>query len=216
MTIAFPGTGTSVTVNIKDGDVAGNKFGSNPNKEWELPVFDSTDNTYTWTVRVSPATVAHDLKIYDTVGSNLEFVDGNFKLVDKDGNPASGTCDASVNGQEATISLGTVTKGDYYVQYKTKVKQSALDALKDGEELSDIGNSVRWTWGTSNEQEGQSNTVYPQTARYSMVSKYAADGSVNENINWTVKLNTGTLKADMSGYVFTDTLDAGQKFKAGT
>lgn len=216
VTIAFPGTGTSVTVNIKDGDVAGNKFGSNPNKEWELPVFDSTDNTYTWTVRVSPATVAHDLKIYDTVGSNLEFVDGSFTLVDKDGNPVSGTCDASVNGQEATISLGTLTKGDYYVQYKTKVKQSVLDALKDGEELSDIGNSVRWTWGTSNEQEGQSSTVYPQAAKYSMVSKYAADGSVNENINWTVKLNTGTLKADMSGYVFNDTLDAGQKFKAGT
>lgn len=214
--IAFPGTGTSATVNIKDGDVAGNKFGSNPNKEWELPVFDPEDNTYTWTVRVSPATVAHDLKVYDTVGSNLEFVDGSFTLVDKDGNPVSGTCDASVNGQEATISLGTLTKGDYYVQYKTKVKQSVLDALKDGEELSDVGNSVRWTWGTSNEQEGQSNTVYPQNARYSMVSKYAADGSVNENINWTVKLNTGTLKADMSGYVFTDTLDAGQKFKAGT
>lgn len=213
--IAFPGTGTSVTVNIKDGDVAGNKFGANPNKEWELPVFDSTDNTYTWTVRVSPATVAHDLKIYDTVGSNLEFVDGSFTLVDKDGNPVSGTCDASVNGQEATISLGTLTKGDYYVQYKTKVKQSALDALKDGEELSDIGNSVRWTWGTSNEQEGQSHTVYPQAAKYAMVSKYAAGGSANENINWTVKLNTGTLKADMSGYVFTDTLDAGQKFKAG-
>ena len=214
--IAFPGTGTSVTVNVKDGDVAGNKFGANPNKEWELPVFDPEDNTYTWTVRVSPATVAHDLKIYDTIGSNLEFVDGSFTLVDKDGNPVSGTCDASVNGQEATISLGTLTKGDYYVQYKTKVKQSALDALKDGEELSDIGNSVRWTWGTSNKQEGQSNTVYPQTAKYSMVSKYAADGSVNENINWTVELNTGTLKADMSGYKFTDTLDAGQKFKAGT
>ena len=214
--IAFPGTGTSVTVNIKDGGVAGNKFGANPNKEWELPVFDPEDNTYTWTVRVSPATVAHDLKIYDTIGSNLEFVDGSFTLVDKDGNPVSGTCDASVNGQEATISLGTLTKGDYYAQYKTKVKQSALDALKDGEELSDIGNSVKWTWGTSNEQEGQSNTVYPQTAKYSMVSKYAADGSVNENINWTVKLNTGILKADMSGYVFTDTLDAGQKFKAGT
>lgn len=214
--IAFPGTGTSVTVNVKDGDVAGNKFGANPNKEWELPVFDPEDNTYTWTVRVSPATVAHDLKIYDTIGSNLEFVDGSFTLVDKDGNPVSGTCDASVNGQEATISLGTLTKGDYYVQYKTKVKQSVLDALKDGEELSDVGNSVRWTWGTSNEQGGQSNTVYPQTARYSMVSKYAADGSVNENINWTVKLNTGTLKADMSGYKFTDTLDAGQKFKAGT
>lgn len=214
--IAFPGTGTSVTVNIKDGNVAGNKFGANPNKEWELPVFDPEDNTYTWTVRVSPATVAHDLKIYDTIGSNLEFVDGSFTLVDKDGNPVSGTCGALASGQEATISLGTLTKGDYYVQYKTKVKQSALDALKDGEELSDIGNSVRWTWGTSNKQEGQSNTVYPQTAKYSMVSKYAADGSVNENINWTVELNTGTLKADMSGYKFTDTLDAGQKFKAGT
>ena len=214
--INFPGTGTSVTVNIKDGDVAGSKFGANPSKEWEMPTFDPTDNTYTWTVKVSPQTIAHDLKIYDTIGSNLEFVGGSFALVDKDGNPVSGTCDASVDGKEATISLGTLTKGDYYVQYKTKVKQSALDALKDGENLSDVGNSVRWTWGTSNKQEGQSSPVYPQTAKYSMVSKYAADGSVNENINWTVKLNTGTLKADMSGYVFTDTLDAGQKFKAGT
>ena len=214
--INFPGTGTSVTVNIKDGDVAGSKFGANPSKEWEMPTFDPTDNTYTWTVKVSPQTIAHDLKIYDIIGSNLEFVGGSFTLVDKDGNPVSGTCDASVDGKEATISLGTLTKGDYYVQYKTKVKQSALDALKDGENLSDVGNSVRWTWGTSYQQEGQSSPVYPQTAKYSMVSKYAADGSVNENINWTVKLNTGTLKADMSGYVFTDTLDAGQKFKAGT
>ncbi len=214
--INFPSTGTSVTVNIKDGDVAGSKFGANPSKEWEMPTFDPTDNTYTWTVKVSPQTIAHDLKIYDTIGSNLEFVGGSFALVDKDGNPVSGTCDASVNGKEATISLGTLTKGDYYVQYKTKVKQSALDALKDGENLSDVGNSVRWTWGTSYQQEGQSSPVYPQTAKYSMVSKYAADGSVNENINWTVKLNTGTLKANMSGYVFTDTLDAGQRFKAGT
>ena len=214
--INFPGTGTSVTVNIKDGDVAGSKFGANPSKEWEMPTFDPTDNTYTWTVKVSPQTIAHDLKIYDTIGSNLEFVGGSFALVDKDGNPVSGTCDASVDGKEATISLGTLTKGDYYVQYKTKVKQSALDALKDGENLSDVGNSVRWTWGTSYQQEGQSSPVYPQTAKYSMVSKYAADGSVNENINWTVKLNTGTLKVDMSGYVFTDTLDAGQRFKAGT
>lgn len=214
--INFPGTGTSVTVNIKDGDVAGSKFGANPSKEGEMPTLDPTDSTYTWTVKVSPETIAHDLKIHDTIGSNLEFVDGSFTLVDKDGNPVSGTCDASVNGKETTISLGTLTKGDYYVQYKTKVKQSALDALKDGEKLSDVENSVKWTWGTSNKQEGQSGPVNPQTAMYSMVSKYADAGSVNENINWTVKLNTGTLKADMSGYVFTDTLDAGQKFKAGT
>ena len=214
--IAFPGTGTTVTLQLKDGDVKGSKFGANPSKEGEMPTLDPTDSTYTWTVKVSPETIAHDLKIHDTIGSNLEFVDGSFTLVDKDGNPVSGTCDASVNGKEATISLGTLTKGDYYVQYKTKVKQSALDALKDGEKLSDVENSVKWTWGTSNKQEGQSGPVNPQTAMYSMVSKYADAGSVNENINWTVKLNTGTLKADMSGYVFTDTLDAGQKFKAGT
>lgn len=214
--IAFPGTGTTVTLQLKDGDVKGSKFGANPSKEGEMPTLDPTDSTYTWTVKVSPQTIAHDLKIHDTIGSNLEFVDGSFTLVDKDGNPVSGTCDASVNGKEATISLGTLTKGDYYVQYKTKVKQSALDALKDGEKLSDVENSVKWTWGTSYQQEGQSGPVNPQTAMYSMVSKYADAGSVNENINWTVKLNAGTLKADMSGYVFTDTLDAGQKFKAGT
>ena len=168
--IAFPGTGTTVTLQLKDGDVKGGKFGANPSKEGEMPTLDPTDSTYTWTVKVSPETIAHDLKIHDTIGSNLEFVDGSFTLVDKDGNPVSGTCDASVNGKEATISLGTLTKGDYYVQYKTKVKQSALDALKDGEKLSDVENSVKWTWGTSNKQEGQSGPVNPQTAMYSMVS----------------------------------------------
>lgn len=47
-----------------------------------------------------------------------------------------------------------------------------------------------------------------------MVSKSAS--GTNVDILWTVTLNNGSLKADMDGYEFSDTLGAGQKFKAGT
>lgn len=216
VTVNFPGTANPVVINTKDGDVTGDKFGADPKKYWEMPTFDPSDNSYTWTIKVSPATTATDLKIEDTIGANLDFVPGSFKLVDENGAQISGKCDATVAGQKATISLGTLSKGSYYVQYKTAVKQSALDALKDGEELSGVENSAQWKWGAKGDRDGGSGAKTPAAAKYSMVSKSAAVESTNDNISWVVKLNTGSLKADMSGYTFTDTLDGNQQFKSGT
>ena len=216
VTVNFPGTATSTVINTKDGNVSGNKFGTDFNNEWSAPKFDASDNSYTWTVKVSPSTIATDLKIEDVIGSNLDFVSGSFKLVDKSGHPVAGKCDVNLNGQKATISLGTLSKGDHYVQYKTTVKQSALGSLKDGEEISGVGNTATWKWGSKGENNGTSGAKDPEKVKYQMVQKSADSDSTNDNIKWTVKLNSGSIKADMSGYKFSDKLSDGQKFKAGT
>lgn len=216
VTVNFPGTVTSTVINTKDGNVSGNKFGTDFNNEWSAPKFDASDNSYTWTVKVSPSTTATDLKIGDVIGSNLDFVSDSFKLVDKSGHPVAGKCDVNLDGQKATISLGKLSKGDYYVQYKTMVKQLALDSLKDGEEISGVGNTATWKWGSKGENNGTSGQKDPEKVKYQMVQKSADSDSTNDNIKWTVKLNSGSIKADMSGYKFSDKLSDGQKFKAGT
>lgn len=216
VTVNFPGTATSTVINTKDGNVSGNKFGTDFNNEWSAPKFDASDNSYTWTVKVSPSTTATDLKIEDVIGSNLDFVSDSFKLVDKSGHPVAGKCDVNLDGQKATISLGTLSKGDYYVQYKTMVKQLALDSLKDGEEISGVGNTATWKWGSKGENNGASGAKDPEKVKYQMVQKSADSDSTNGNIKWTVKLNSGSIKADMSGYKFSDKLSDGQKFKADT
>lgn len=216
VTVNFPGVATSVVIKTKDGSVSGNKFGVNPNKEGEMPKFNASDNSYTWTVKVSPSATATNLKIEDVIGSNLDFVTGSFRLIDKGGNSVSGKCDATINGQSATIELGTLSKGDYYVQYKTTVKQSALDALKDGQEVSNVGNTAKWIWGSTGENNGTSGLKDPEKVKYSMVQKSVATDSTNDNIMWAVKLNSGSLKADMSKYQFSDILSGDQKFKEDT
>ncbi|WP_418349483.1 hypothetical protein [Slackia isoflavoniconvertens] len=216
VTVNFPGVATPVVIKTKDGSVSGNKFGADPNKEGEMPKFDASDNSYTWTVKVSPSATATNLKIEDVIGSNLDFVTGSFRLIGKGGNPVPGKCDATINGQSATIELGTLSKGDYYVQYKTTVKQSALDAFKDGQEVSNVGNTAKWIWGSTGENDGTSGLKDPEKVKYSMVQKSVATDSTNDNIMWTVKLNSGSLKADMSKYQFSDILSGDQKFKEGT
>ena len=212
--VNFPGTATPVTINTKDGSVDASKFGADPSKTWEMPSFDATDNSYTWTIKVSPKTYATGLKITDEIGSNLSFVDGSFKLVDQTGATVAGNLSVSYEDQKATISLGDLSAGDYYVQYKTQVSQSALDALGDNEDLSNIKNTIKWNWGTTNPQEGGPKSVDPQSVKYSMASKGAS--GTPDDITWTVTLNSGSLKADMSNYAFTDTLGDGQAFKSGT
>ena len=45
-----------------------------------------------------------------------------------------------------------------------------------------------------------------------MISKKDGTGTADD-IAWEVTLNSGDLKADMGGYVFTDTLEGGQHYK---
>lgn len=210
----FPGVVNGVTIKTKDGNVDGNKFGASPSKEWETPKFDASDNSYTWTIRISPSTFATNLTINDEIGSNLEYVPDSFKLVDANGNQVAGTCSASIDGKKATISLGDLPKGTYYVQYKTTVSSSALSALKDNTQLENVGNKATWTWGKDGQNKSNEVSRDPQKVKYNMVSK--SSSGTSDDITWTVELNTGDLKADMSNYAFSDTLGAGHSFKQGT
>ena len=208
--VNFPGHSSSVTINTKDGNVTGDKWAN------DYGAFNAEDNTYSWTVRVSSDAFATNLVLHDKLGASLEYVTDSFELVDANGNHVDGTLDVTYpEDGKADISLGSLPKGGYYVRYKTKLRDGVLDGLKDGEELSGVDNSVSWSWGADGSHHNDWDvTKDPQKVKYSMVSKSAS--GTNVDILWTVTLNNGSLKADMDGYEFSDTLGAGQKFKAGT
>ena len=208
--VQFPGTSSTVKINTKDGNVTGDKWAN------DNGAYNAEDGTYTWTVKVSPDAFATNLVLHDKLGSSLEYVKDSFQLVDASGNPTGASLDVTYpEDGKAEIALGSLPKGDYYVQYKTKLRDGVLDGLKDNQELSGLDNSVSWSWGTDgSHNNGWDVKKEPQKVKYSMVSKSAS--GENDDILWTVKLNNGTLKADMDGYAFSDTLGSGQHFKAGT
>lgn len=192
--IHFPGTGTTVTVHVKDGNVDGNKWGK----------FNSEDQTIEWTVDLNVASSAKNLQVKDALGNNLEYVKGSFQVDEQ-------AVSADVNGQSATISVGDLTKGNHKLTYKTKIKQSALDALKNGEGLSNADNKAQWSWGSDNNRQiSDEKTVWAPQISYNMVGKSAS--GTPDDITWTVTVNSGNLKANMAGYVFTDKLGDGQAY----
>ncbi|MDO4854495.1 MAG: FctA domain-containing protein [Coriobacteriia bacterium] len=207
--ITFPGSSTTVTVNTKDGSVDGSKFGGDMSQQWNGPTYDQASNSYTWTIKVSPSAYATDLKITDTIGSNLSFVEDSFTLVDAKGNPVPGTCEATIDGQNASISLGDLSAGTYYVQYKTTV--NSLPSA-DNTEISNVSNKATFTWGSKSENKKDLGEKSPQSSKYSMVSKSADGSSTPSAIKWVVKLNNGSIKADMGGYSFSDELGSDQAF----
>ncbi len=213
--ITFPGASTTVTVNTKDGSVDGSKFGGDMSQQWNGPTYDQASNSYIWTIKISPNAYATNVVIKDTIGSNLDFVLGSFKLVDASGaesGDVSVTLDTS-KPQEATIKLGNLTAGDYYVQYKTEVKSLPN---KDNTDISNVGNKAEYSWGSDSNRQNGSTEKSPQSSKYSMVSKSADGSSTPSAIKWVVKLNNGSIKADMGGYSFSDKLDSDQTFVTST
>lgn len=204
--IKFAGTTEELTINHKDGDVSGTKWSGYSD-------YDADSQTFIWTIEAKVDTVANNLTITDTVGSNLSFVEGSFELVDANGNPVEGTCDVSINDRVATINLGKREAGTYRVRYKTKISEQALKKLKNDEQLENVDNKMSWSWGANNEYQGKIDwPVKPQELKYHMVSKSADSSSTANRIKWTVVLNSGTLKANMGGYAFKDTLDDQQRY----
>ncbi len=200
--ISFAGTSESITVNTKDGSVNGSKSASE---------YDAATNSYTWTIKVSPVSYATDVKITDTLGSNVSFDQSSFKLVDASGSPVSGTLNTSFDGKVATIGLGNLTAGDYYVQYKVTVDQLPS---ADNTDLDNIGNTAKFVWGSTGENNNTTNG-WAKSVRYAMVSKSADGSSTPEKIKWTVTLNNGSLLANMNGYQFSDNAGDNQTFLTG-
>lgn len=198
--VVFPGKGT-VEIPTKDGKVAGEKSG----------VFSQGSDgvaKVTWTVKLTVESHATNVRFTDTLGENFSFVEGSFKLDNK----TIGS-QPKIEDQTATIeNLGSLPKGVHTITYETKLKSDI--SVNNGEYINEQGgskNTAAWEWGGPNDRQNGTATAAPSPFRYDMINKSNGSGKPSD-IKWTVKLNQGELKADMSGYVFTDKLDAKQMY----
>ena len=198
--VEFPGAG-SIKIDTKDGNVTGTKTG----------VFSQGADgvaKVTWTVKLAVESYATNVKFTDTLGNNFSYVDGSFMLDGKKLDPQP-----TIDGQSAILeSLGNLSQGDHTITYETVLK-SGVSANNgefiDKQEASK--NTATWEWGGTGDRQDGTVTAAPGKFRYDMISKSNGSGT-SSDITWTVTLNRGELKADMSGYVFTDTLDAKQTY----
>ena len=198
--IKFPGAG-SIDIPTKDGAVTGEKSGA---------FSQGADGVakVTWTVKLTVESYATNVKFTDSLGDNFEFVDGSFTLDGEKLDPQP-----TFGGQTATLdNLGYLTQGEHTVVYETKLKSGV--SASNGEWINDqeaSKNTAAWEWGGSSDRQSDSATGVPSKFRYDMINKSNGSGAPSD-ITWTVTLNQGELKADMSGYTFTDTLDAKQAY----
>lgn len=199
--IKFPGAG-SINIPTTDGAVKGEKSGAfSQGADGVAKVI--------WTVKLTVESYATNVKFTDSLGDNFEFVDGSFTL---DGEKLAPQ--PTINDQTATLdSLGNLTQGGHTIVYETKLKSGV--SASNGEWINDqeaSKNTATWEWGSSSHRQNNSATVAPSPFRYDMISKSSDSNSMPSDIKWTVTLNQGELKTDMSGYVFTDKLDNKQMY----
>lgn len=194
--VVFPGMG-KIDISTKDGSVTGTKSGS---------FSQDADGTakVTWTVKLAVESYATSVKFTDTLGENFSFVEGSFKL---DGKTIESQ--PKIEGQTATIeSLGNLLMGDHEITYETVLKG---DVTANNGDLIKVDNTATWDWAGSSDGDNRTATAEPVTFGYDMINKSNGSGTPSD-IKWTVTLNQGKLKADMSGYVFTDKLDNKQTY----
>lgn len=199
--VVFPGEG-SIDIPTKDGKVTGTKAG----------VFSQGSDgvaKVTWTVTLTVESYATNVSFTDTLGDNFSFVKGSFAL---DG--AKLEPQPKIDSQVVTLdSLGNLSRGDHTITYETELKSGV--AANNGEwiDLQETSkNTVTWGWGGANDHQEHTVTAAPSPFRYDMISKSSDRNSTPSDIKWTVTLNQGELKTDMSGYVFTDYLDGKQTY----
>ena len=198
--VVFPGAG-KIDISTKDGEVKGTKEGA---------FSQGADGVakVTWTVKLTVESYATNVKFTDVLGDNFSFVDGSFMLDGKKLEPQP-----TITGQNATLdSLGNLSQGDHTITYETVLKSSVAannSEFINGQEASK--NTASWEWGDANDRQNGTVTAAPSKFRYDMINKSNGSGTPSD-ISWTVKLNQGELKADMRGYVFTDTLDEKQTY----
>lgn len=194
--VVFPGVGT-IKIPIKDGKVTGTKSG----------IFSQGADgmaKVTWTVTLTVESYATDVSFTDTLGDNFDFVNDSFKLDGKklDSQPM-------IDGQVVTLdSLGNLSRGNHTITYDTVLKSGVA---ANGGDLIKAENTATWNWAGSSDSDNRTATAEPVTFGYDMIKKSNGSGTPSD-IKWTVKLNQGKLKADMSGYMFTDNLDGKQTY----
>lgn len=195
--LKFPGVGEAVPIKIQDGTVEGSKSG----------IFSQDSSTgiakITWTINLNVKSHATDVKLVDSLGECLKFDQDSFEL---DGKLLES--DVSADGKNASLSLGNLSQGDHIFTYETTITTDL--PLSNGTPMQGK-NGVQATWGKANPQQSLSIEGVSNSFQYDMIKKEPGTGTPSA-ITWKVVLNKGSLKADMTGYTFTDTLDGKQAY----
>lgn len=194
--IVFPGEG-AISIPTKDGKVTGTKAGA---------FSQGADGVarVTWTVTLTVESYATKVGFTDTLGDNFDFEKDSFMLDGRKLDPQP-----TINGQTAAFeNLGNLSQGNHTITYKTVLKSGVSANNRD---LIKADNTATWDWAGSNDGDNKTATAEPVTFGYDMINKSNGSGTPSD-IKWTVTLNQGKLKADMSGYVFTDYLDGKQTY----
>ena len=194
--VVFPGAGT-INIPTKDGKVTGTKSGT---------FFQGADGVakVTWTVKLTVESYATNVKLTDALGDNFNFVIGSFALDGTKLEPQP-----KIDSQGATLdSLGNLSQGDHTITYETELKSGVSANSGD---LIKADNTAMWNWAGSTDGDNKTATAEPVAFGYDMIDKSNGSGTPSD-IKWTVRLNQGKLKADMSGYVFIDYLDGKQTY----
>lgn len=195
--LKFPGVGEAVPIKIQDGAVEGSKSG----------IFSQDSSTgiakITWTINLNVKSYATDVKLVDSLGEYLKFDQDSFEL---DGKPLESVL--SADGKNASLSLGSLSQGDHIVTYETTITTDL--PLSNGTPMQGK-NGVQATWGKAKPQQSPSIEGVSNSFQYDMIKKEAGSGTPSA-ITWKVVLNKGSLKANMTGYTFTDTLDGKQTY----
>lgn len=198
VSIDFPGVSSPIDITVAPSKLKSYKASSGISYENGIPYI-------TYTVTLESDQFDSNVKLVDTLGEHLSFVEGSFSL---DGKLFDGV---AVDGNQATIMIPELSKGWHTLQYKAQVDQSLLDTIPNGSTLTpSLDNSVTWT--SDNDPDG--GTVGAETSAVkNLITK--GDGSYNADsgvINWTIRINGGSAHQTMDGYVFTDQLAGGMTY----
>ena len=188
ISISFPGVAAPVIIKI-------NSSAASVEKSHTV----DADGNFTFSIPVTGGeTATRDVKIKDVPGSNLEI---DYDSISLDGQKVTAT--KNEDGS-FSVDVGTVpAKTTKTLTYTAKIKNKNL-VDSDGN-VKNLENKVKWTSSGQNEQE---------KTDWGNVTNKTGEKSKNQKqddpqcLDWTVSLNNGTLKKNMNGAAYVDTMNS--------
>ena len=188
----FGGTGGKIIINQHATLTGG--------KSWAL---DTATGEIIFKIPLKADAYAKNVMLRDVMGSYFTFKQGSFDLTDASGAVLKANLSTvyATDGHTATVTVGDLAADtQYYVVYRATVNSTAAA----GDTNPNV-NTVYWTG--DNTTSGSASVTLSYGGK--TVEK-AATGLDNkkDTVTWTVTLNAGLLREDLSNFTFTDTLTA--------
>ena len=186
LNISFPGTSTTTTIKIEKPNL-------NISKSHEIK-----DGKIIFKIKVPKRDRdCKNVQITDVPGSNLAI---NPDSIKSNGNSA-GVSSLNENGG-FTLNLGDLKAGD---EVEITYEASIIDETRVGNNggIEGLDNTVNWT-ATGTDSGSKTDWVWASVKTGS--KSVQNDGTNKQKLNWTVSLNNGEIKADMSGKTYEDTM----------